>query len=110
MNICRVIGIHNKAKHDESRQSWSKLCIIEYMLCSRRMYVKYQHLSSQKVSKRFCGTWSEGRDYGFQRNMEARFGIESMNGMKITRRITGLSENLGRDNGTESRYWVPQIW
>ena len=35
--------------------------------------------------------------------------IESMNGMKITLRITGLSENLGRDNGTESPYWVPQI-
>jgi len=33
--------------------------------------------------------------------MGARFGIESMNGMKITLRITGLSENLGRDNGTE---------
>ena len=34
--------------------------------------------------------------------MGARFGIESMRGMKISLGITGLSENLGCDNRTEN--------
>ena len=34
--------------------------------------------------------------------MGARFGIESMRGMKISLEITGLSENLGCDNRAEN--------
>ena len=39
----------------------------------------------------------------------ARFGIESMHGMRDNDRllgITGLGENLGRDNGIEEPYWA----
>ena len=44
--------------------------------------------------------------------MMARFGIESMHGVRDAENndrllgITGLSENLGRDNGIEKPYWA----
>ena len=44
--------------------------------------------------------------------MMARFGIESMHGVWGAENndcllgITGLSENLGRDNGIEKSYWA----